>query len=373
MAMSRQETLELLRKKMANCKQVYLSIAGDLLLSDVAATYVLRGGPTDKPKAGAKEPKRSAPPKKVSVLSNDQLGTLNKQLLWLRAAQLSVDKLFTGKPAETLRNELVALSKSISGLVNEAVKGAKFPKIDAPPPTDTLEKGVALVSKLVKPYLGKLSVSQVITYDNGVPYYTTMLIAHDVKIGRSKVPTYIVAVSESTGPKLSGKTGARRHYLTQLPEVAVDFKPKLQWESMQDLERAVATMMSLHFVDSVTSDATRIQRKDLYIDGINRTTILPNGSLKVQLLKTADQNTVINAVNRFLIKTIKTSNPMYTGAITHVASVENGRRYVIFSAPQGMNRPSLKTNPAIRKRMKVDSASFDMQNIEALFKDMPNV
>ena len=371
--MSRQETLELLRKKMANCKQVYLSIAGDLLLSDVAATYVLRGGPTGKPKAGAK-PKRSAPPKKISGLTNDQLSTLNKQLLWLRAAQLSVDKLFTGKPAETLRNELVALSKSISGLVNEAVKGAKFPKIDAPPPTDTLEKGVALVSKLVKPYLGKLSTSQVITYDNGVPYYTTMLIAHDVKIGKTKVPTYIVAVSESTGPKISGKTGARRHYLTQLPEVAVDFKPKLQWESMQDLERAVATMMSLHFVDAVTSDDTsRIQRKDMHIDGINRTTILPNGSLKVQLLKTADQTAVINTVNRFLIKAIKTSNPMYTGAITHVASVENGRRYVVFSAPQGMNRPSLRTNPVVRKRMKVDSASFDMQNIEALFKDTPNV
>ena len=107
------------------------------------------------------------------------------------------------------------------------------------------------------------------------------------------------------------------------------------------------------------SEGTRnIRVKIGIIPGVARTTITKNGALEVQIASGSDIDDVTVAVYKYIVSEIRRTNPMYQGNVTHVESERDGRTYVTFSAPQGMNRPKFKDNKSLQEALKIFEASL---------------
>ena len=344
--MTQVQALELMRKRYATCQKTCSDIAATLMLDEAAASFRLRGGPD----------KEEVPVKRISV-SQESLDKLGAQLLWLRSAQSELDRLFTGRHADALRQELQSMTSKISALVDKAVADRKFPKMETGAPTKLLHEGVQLVMKEAKTYLkGKLTTSEIITLNKrDAPFYTVFIIAKNVKTADSIIPTYILAVSESTETILN----KRKRYLTHLPEISTQFDPRYIWSDTDDLKRVSEVVLSAHFINDVPSEGTRnIRVKIGIIPGVARTTITKNGALEVQIASGSDIDDVTVAVYKYIVSEIRRTNPMYQGNVTHVESERDGRTYVTFSAPQGMNRPKFKDNKSLQEALKIFEASL---------------
>jgi hypothetical protein len=366
------QALELMRKRYASCKKAYDDISASIMLSDVAAKMnsrtTLRGG-DDEPSAKEKEASVNEDSQGKKPITQAMLDKLGAQLLWLRQAQSELDQLFVGAHAAALRKELQEMATKIEKRVDESVAGRKFPKMGIEPPTDLFHKGVSEVVKEAKKYLKcKVTTPEMMTLHKDVPYYTTLVIAKHVNIKGVSVPSYILAISESTESHAS----VRKRYLTHLPEVSTAFELGYQWHTLKELDDVLKVILATHFfAEEVPSEATKkIKGVKEAVKGIYRSTILPNGAVEVRLSPGADIDRVAVAVQKYITEEVKQANPLFLGKIIHKEIERGGKTFLIFSAPKGSSRPKFKENDSLMKGLKVFEASLetrlDLNNLQII-------
>lgn len=174
------------------------------------------------------------------------LEQINIQLLWIRQAESKLECDFTGRHAETLRNDLVEMAKTIeseiASMLSSVESNIKIGK--------THSEWRGIVESTMQDRIKKRPQRIALTTQDtdGNSYKTSLLIYSNVRsIKGDNIPIYMLALSEKIcdDPTL-------RIFLSHLSSINVTFDPTYEVVGAGDLLATLKRMLAYHFSPSYT-------------------------------------------------------------------------------------------------------------------------
>jgi hypothetical protein len=165
---------------------------------------------------------------------------VNNQLLWMRQAQSALEQNFSGRHSDTLRDDLIKAAREVETAIFNSLSSRTFPEAYEQP-TKAHKFAVNIVNSMTSTLLKyKCAVAELMTTNSeNDQFFTSYVMACNIKRQGETLPLYIVAVSEDV---LTHDV-----YITHMSSISTVFDPSHLVRNETEIKMIYGKILNNHF------------------------------------------------------------------------------------------------------------------------------